>query len=33
MGFSSAAFCAALALPAALAGPLQDAWREAGPPT
>jgi TolB-like protein/Tfp pilus assembly protein PilF len=31
--FSSAKFCAALALPAALADPLQDAWREAGLPT
>jgi TolB-like protein len=31
--FSSAGFCAALALPAALADPLQDAWREAGLPT
>jgi TolB-like protein len=31
--FSSAGFCAALALPAALADPLQEAWREAGLPT
>jgi TolB-like protein/Tfp pilus assembly protein PilF len=31
--FSSAGFCAALALPAALADPLQAAWREAGLPT
>jgi TolB-like protein len=30
--FSSAGFCAALALPAALADPLQEAWREAGLP-
>jgi TolB-like protein len=31
--FSSAGFCAALALPAALADPVQEAWREAGLPT
>ena len=31
--FSSAGFCAALALPAALADPLQEAWRDAGLPT
>jgi adenylate cyclase len=31
--FSSAGFCAALALPAALADPLQEAWRGAGLPT
>jgi TolB-like protein len=30
--FSSAGFCSALALPAALADPLQEAWREAGLP-
>jgi tetratricopeptide (TPR) repeat protein len=30
--FSTSAFCAALALPAALADPLQDAWRQAGLP-
>jgi len=30
--FSAAGFCAALALPAALAGPLMEAWREAGLP-
>jgi TolB-like protein len=30
--FSSAGFCAVLALPAALADPLQDAWREADMP-
>jgi TolB-like protein len=30
--FRSMGFCAALALPAALADPLQDAWREAGLP-
>jgi TolB-like protein len=30
--FSSAGFCAALALPAALGHPLQEAWREAGLP-
>jgi TolB-like protein len=31
--FSSAGFCAALALPAALADPLQEAWQGAGLPT
>jgi adenylate cyclase len=31
--FRSAGFCAALALPAALADPLQEAWREVGLPT
>jgi adenylate cyclase len=31
--FSSAGFCSALALPAALADPLKEAWREAGLPT
>jgi adenylate cyclase len=31
--FSSAGFCAALALPVALSDPLQEAWREAGLPT